>query len=385
MKAYLELCRKILTTGRPRGDRTGTGTTSIFTHTFEHDMRTGFPLLTTKEMHLRGIFEELRAIVRGELHLETLVVEGVKIWDPWRTQEDVKTKRQLANYERIDWMRQNAPEVLDKWERLNVQAKPEVQGHDWLDKHGVPRSADMVTTKAGDLNAPYGPGWRAFQTANGSVDQFAYALDLLRNNPESRRILVNAWNPGWMPDESITPQENIINGKPCLTPCHFCFQFYTEEMTYEERLAWAGTQSDESLDLLVTRLTTEGLSLSIASRQAMLSRANVPVRYLSLKWSQRSVDVHLGLPYNIPSYALLLQTVAGHLNMVPFMLVGDLTNVHIYSDHLDAIKLQLTREPYSLPRLRFKRQHDRIEDYRWQDIVLEGYHSHPAIKGKPSV
>ncbi len=443
MKTYLELLTKVKEQGRARGDRTGTGTLSVFTHTFEHDMRTGFPLPTTKKMHLRGIFEELMAIVRGELHMESLVAEEVKIWDPWRVQEAVKSKRQLANYERIDWMRQNSPELLDKWEKLSIQIKPEAQGHDWLDKHGVPRSVDVVTTKVGDLNAPYGPGWRAFQTANGPVDQFAYAMDLLRNNPESRRILVSAWNPGWMPEETrevelsneemwdhlkthspdlyavfwsrlddhgkttdcqeflashgvprtktvkVTPQENVINGKPCLTPCHWAFEFYTEEMTVSERMAFVevGTELHTKLTALnnALPLATATVEKSEAAIHALLTEHDVPTRYLSLKWHQRSCDVILGIPYNIASYALLLMMVAEQVGMVPYMLVGDLTNVHIYNNLMHVADKQLPREPYPLPTVQFKRKPGRIEDYRWQDVELVGYQSHPAIKGKPSI
>lgn len=337
MKAYLDILRKVIEEGKPRGDRTGTGTLSIFSATFEHDMRNGqFPLVTTKKIFARGMFKELRAIIRGELHLESLLDEGVKIWDDWRIPEDVTKKRELQNYERIIWMQNFAPELLKEWEKLRIQCNPEANGHAWLDKHGVPRTADEIIARVGNLNAPYGPGWRAYQTANGPVDQFAYVMDLLRNNPESRRILVSAWNPGWMPEETrqvelsfderkavfkkvypeafarwkmmqdldsitkhmdvagvpthktvkVSPQENIINGKPCLTPCHWAFEFYVEDLTVNERLGW-----------MTDHLPVERISLQIQldnhevyyeeHLHDRLTEFGVPRQYLSLKWHQR--------------------------------------------------------------------------------------------------
>lgn len=444
MKAYLNLLRAVLTEGRHRGDRTGTGTTSIFDYKFVHDMRTGYPLVTTKKVFARGMFKELRAILRGELHLESLVDEGVKIWDDWRIPEDVIGKRPLANYERVNWMRDNAPELLEKWDKLRVQVKPEAQGHEWLDHQGVPRSVDQVIAKKGHLNAPYGPGWRAFKTAEGPVDQFAYAMDLLRNNPESRRILVSAWNPGWMPEETrqvelsfteryalfekmypekhehceellsypeyagdidaaihemneakvpthktvkVEPQENVINGKPCLTPCHWAFEFYVEDLTVNERLDWLMHHNAEARATFQKRLDSgelcyeEYIHAALDTVGGMFDQVGVPRQYLSLKWHQRSTDTFLGLPFNIASYAMLLEMVSAQLGMIPYKLIGDLSNVHIYDNHLEQVKLQLTRDPLPLPTVRFKRVPERIEDFDWDDIEIVDYKSHGTIKG----
>ena len=378
MKAYLEVIKEILGKGRERGDRTGTGTISIFDAQFRHDMREGFPLLTTKKMHLRGIFEELMAFLRGEEQLESLIDKKVTIWDPWRVSEDVFTPRLLENWERVAWMWKNLPEASAQWEMLPEQQKT----HEWLDDHGIPRTVPKLVVKKGSLNAPYGSGWRAFKTGGVAVDQLAYALDLLHHNPESRRILISAWNPGWMPDESISPQENIIAGKPCLTPCHWAFEFYTEEMSEIGRWEYM-------------KLTNPTLHKTLSSRHGeydkldncgeILDSHQVPTRYLSLKWHQRSTDTMIGLPYNIASYALLLLMVAEEVGMVPYMLLGDLSNVHIYKNHLDQMRKQLEREPKSLPTVSFKRKPDAIEGYQWDDVVIEGYAPHPTITGNIAV
>ena len=371
MKAYLEILQDVLDNGRERGDRTGTGTISIFDAKFKHDMREGFPLITTKRTFLRGVFWELMGFLNNDLHMQVLVDENVKIWDGFRTKEDADFVLPYSFGQRLQ-------ALMTKDGQFYRTLNPEdVEAH--MDKLGIPRERKVDTVPAGSLNAPYGSGWRAFKSANGPVDQFAYALDLLRNNPESRRILVSAWNPGWMPDESITPQENIAEGNPCLTPCHWAFEFYTEEMTADERVRWLRKNNFEGW----TRWNHQ-LGMDI-DEDDLLDDIGAPTRYLSLKWHQRSCDMFLGIPFNIASYALLLMMVAEDVGMVPHMLVGDLTNVHVYSNHLPQVKEQLTREPHPLPQLSFKRKPERIEDYQWEDVLLENYEYHPAIKGDIAV
>lgn len=448
MKAYLDLLRTVLTEGRHRGDRTGTGTTSIFDYKFVHDMREGYPLVTTKKVFARGMFKELRAIIRGELHLESLMDEGVKIWDDWRVTEDTVRVETLTEEQRWEWLRYNDPTAYHVHWVMGQPAFEDGQAEEILDGLKVPRTATHGKVTAGSLNAPYGPGWRAFQTANGPVDQFAYALDLLRNNPESRRILVSAWNPGWMPEETrqvelsyderyalfekmypekheqcetllgypeyagdidaaihemneagvpthktvkVSPQENVINGKPCLTPCHWAFEFYVEDLTVNERLDWLMEHNAEARATFQMRLDNDELHYEEYIHAALdtaggaFDNLGVPRQYLSLKWHQRSTDTFLGLPFNIASYAMLLEMVAAQLGMVPYKLIGDLSNVHVYDNHLEQVKLQLSREPKPLPQLRFKRVPERIEDFDWQDIEIVGYTSHEAIKGDIAV
>lgn len=381
MKAYLDILQDILDNGRQRGDRTGTGTLSIFDAKFKHDMRDGFPLLTTKRTFLRGVFWELMGFLRNDLHMQVLVDENVKIWDGFRVKEPVDVMLPYSFGQRMQTL-------MFKDGQFHRTLEPEdVEAH--MDKLGIPRERKVDTLPAGALNAPYGAGWRAYQTGDGPVDQFAYAMDLLRNNPESRRILVSAWNPGWMPDESISPQDNVVKGKPCLTPCHWAFEFYTEEMTLEER--WLTTkdrwnQQDVMEMMSSLSIEAEGSQEKFEQLQhAELDEHGIPRRYLSLKWHQRSCDIFLGVPFNIASYALLLMMVAREVGMEPYQLIGDLSNVHIYNNHMDQVKEQLTREPHPLPFVSFTRLPERIEDYKWEDVLVENYECHPAIKGDIAV
>lgn len=381
MKAYLDILQDTVDNGRHRGDRTGTGTTSIFDARFKHDMRDGFPLVTTKFTALRLVFWELMGFLNNDLHLQVLIDENVKIWDGFRLQEPADVKVEYSFAQRMQAL---SNKLGGKFPDLDLPGFEALMA-----KEGIPTHKVVDMLPAGALNAPYGAGWRAFQTTKGKVDQFAYAMDLLRNNPESRRILVSAWNPGWMPDESISPQENVVKGGPCLTPCHWAFEFYTEEMTLEER--WASTtlplnqkhieQVQDELAEYANGNEVEYLEL----QHKHLDDYGVPRRYLSLKWHQRSCDMFLGIPFNIASYALLLMMVARDVGMEPYMLVGDLTNVHIYDNHLSQVKEQLTREPHPLPTVSFKRKPERIEDYKWDDVLLENYEYHPAIKGDIAV
>lgn len=443
MKAYLDLLKEVIETGRSRGDRTGTGTVSIFDAKFKHDMREGLPVVTTKKVVLRSVFEELMGFLNNDLHMECLVEKKVGIWDGWRLENDITREVTLKNHERLTLLTVTQPELLPEWHAMRFVTPEEVEaGHAWLDSKGIPRTRKETVAAAGDLNAPYGPGWRAFKTANGKVDQFAYAMDLIRNNPESRRILVSVWNPGWMPEETrqvelgfmerdalfeefypdlyadsqetlnypeiagdldmarmhmddagvpthktvkVTPQENIVNGKPCLTPCHWAFEFYTEEMTVEER--WAVTRKVYNTDNIDEAYSLVGRTLAPTEQgeHDQLDKLGTPRRYLSLKWHQRSCDMFLGIPFNIASYAILLEMVAQQTGMVAYQLIGDLTNVHIYNDHLPMVETQLLREPKDIPQLKFLRQPSHIEDYKWEDLEIIGYDPHPAIKGKPSI
>lgn len=278
MKAYLDLLKEVIETGRSRGDRTGTGTVSIFDAKLKYDLSKGeFPLLTTRFIPRKAVWLEYIAILNGELHLETLTENGVTFWDPWRLSDDITKEVELLGYERIEWLKKNDAVGHDIWHcnsrRFNTD---EAEGHRWLDERGVPRTRTALKNKTGDLNAPYGPGWRNFSDdplRKQGVDQVELALKLLRHNPESRRILISAWNPLWTPEETkevkltneemwahlkendpnlytifwdrlsdlsttdnseaflashgvpthktvkVSPQDNIVEGKPCLTPC----------------------------------------------------------------------------------------------------------------------------------------------------------------------
>lgn len=454
MKQYLDLIQEVLETGRHRPDRTGVGTTSIFDARIKFDLSKGkFPLLTTKFVSRINIFREFKAILNGELHLESLVDEGIKFWDPWRLQADVTRPYPLPNHDRIAWLRKNKPEEHEKWVREGMAIKDITVGHTWLDTAGVPRERDVVVNKAGELNAPYGPGWRNFSEnpiGKKGVDQVAYVLDLLKNNPESRRILISAWNPLWMPVETeevncsneemwnwlekndpvafstlwnrleehgktdncedflaghgvprtkvvkVSPQDNIVKGNPCLLPCHWAVEFYSEEMTTQERLTWCSNAADPYFqdiweDHMSDVYCEENLNekkITPERKAEWLTEMGVPSRWLSLKWHQRSVDLLVGEPYNQGFYAFMLLAFAKETGMAAHTLVGDLTNVHIYNGHIDAAKLQLTRSPLETVECFINRESTEgkgIFDLEFEDFIFNKYNHHPAIKLSPAV
>lgn len=280
MRQYLDLLKLILDHGRAREDRTGTGTLGVFGHQMRFDLRVGFPLLTTKKVHVRSIVHELLWFLRGETHVAPLQRAGVTIWDEWATAE------QTARFGR----------------------------------------------REGDLGPMYGHQWRNFGAtlredgsyAKDGVDQLATVVDQIRKNPHSRRLLVSGWNPREA-------------DKVALPPCHTLFQFYVQDGE------------------------------------------------LSCQLYQRSADVFLGVPFNIASYALLTCMVAQVTGLVPGDFVHTFGDAHLYKNHLDQARLQLGREPRSPPRLRLNPAVTALDDFKFEDIAIEGYDPHPAIKAEVSV
>ncbi|OPW98352.1 thymidylate synthase [Geobacillus sp. LEMMY01] len=264
MKQYLDLLRDILENGIEREDRTGTGTLSVFGRQLRFDLQKGFPLLTTKKLHIRSIIYELLWFLRGDTNIRFLNENGVTIWD------------------------------------------------EWADENG-------------DLGRIYGAQWRSWRTSDGgTIDQITRTIEEIKRNPNSRRLLVSAWNVGEL-DQMALP------------PCHYAFQFY------------------------------------------------VAAGRLSCMWQQRSVDTFLGLPFNIASYALLTHMVAQQCDLEVGELIFSGGDVHLYKNHVEQAKLQLTHEPRPLPKLIIKRKPDSIFDYRYEDFEFVGYDPHPAIKAPISV
>jgi thymidylate synthase len=288
---YQELLQTILDFGKEKKDRTGTGTKSIFGYTIRHDMTQGFPLLTTKKMAYKSMITELKWFLRGDTNIKYLQENNCKIWDG-----------DYAKSGRTD----------------------------------------------GDLGPIYGKQWRNW---NG-VDQIQDLLIQLENNPDSRRLMVNAWNV------------NDLN-KMTLPPCHYGFQIYTTELTLKER-------QEEFCHKL-------GKSIHFAKNleHDFLDKDNVPKRKISLMWNQRSVDVFLGLPFNIASYALLLELIGKEANMVPDQLIGNLGDTHLYLNHLEQAKEQLKRDPIMLPEIEVSKV-DILNGKFDYDLI--GYESHPSIK-----
>lgn len=264
MEQYHALCEHILEHGTKKEDRTGTGTLSVFGHQMRFSLQDGFPLITTKKLHMKSIIHELIWFISGDTNIRYLQENGVRIWN------------------------------------------------EWADENG-------------DLGPVYGAQWRSFPRPNGTtVDQLAQVIEQIKTNPDSRRLIVSAWNPGQV-DEMALP------------PCHLLFQFYVADGK------------------------------------------------LSCQLYQRSADVFLGVPFNIASYALLTHMIAHVCGLEVGDFVHTLGDAHIYSNHVEQVNLQLTRTPKKLPTLRFARTVDRIEDFRFEDIIIEGYDPDPHIKGVVAV
>ena len=274
MKQYLDLVKHVLKNGDYKGDRTGTGTKSVFGYQMRFDLNDGFPLVTTKKLHLKSIIHELLWFINGETNIKYLKDNGVKIWDAWADEN-------------------------------------------------------------GNLGPVYGSQWRNWN--NEKIDQISQLIDLIKNNPESRRMLVSAWNPSVLPDTKKSFSENVMNGKAALPPCHAFFQFYVSN------------------------------------------------NKLSCQLYQRSADIFLGVPFNIASYALFTHMIAHVCNLDVGDFVHTFGDAHIYSNHTEQIELQLSRKPRKLPILNIKRKVGSIFDFKFEDFEIINYDPHPHIKGKVSV
>ena len=271
MKQYHELLKDILANGVSKGDRTGTGTLSVFGRQFRHDLSQGFPLLTTKKLHFKSIANELIWFLSGNTNTKWLNENGVRIWDEWATEE-------------------------------------------------------------GDLGPVYGQQWTAWPTKDGkSINQIDYVIDTLRHNPNSRRILFHGWNPEYLPDESISPTENVKQGRMALPPCHLLYQFY------------------------------------VANGK------------LSAQLYIRSSDSFLGLPYNIASLALLTHMLAQQCDFQPHEIIVSIGDAHAYANHMAQIQEQLKRTPRALPQLQILRKPATIYDYRFEDFAVLNYDADPSI------
>jgi len=274
MQQYLDLLNHIMENGVDKGDRTGTGTRSVFGYQMRFDLQEGFPMVTTKKLHLKSIIYELLWLLSGDTNIKYLKDNGVRIWN------------------------------------------------EWADENG-------------DLGPVYGAQWRNWN--NDGIDQIAQIVDSLKNNPNNRRMMVSAWNPSVMPDTSISFAENVANGKAALPPCHAFFQFY------------------------------------VANGK------------LSCQMYQRSADSFLGVPFNIASYALLTMMMAQVTGLQPGEFIHTFGDVHIYKNHYEQVKLQLTRSPKALPVMKINPEVKSIFDFTYNDFELVGYEHHPHIKGQVSV
>lgn len=274
MRQYLDLLEHVLDKGVKKTDRTGTGTISVFGYQMRFDLQKGFPVMTTKKLHLRSIIHELLWFLQGDTNIKYLKANKVSIWN------------------------------------------------EWADENG-------------DLGPIYGSQWRNWN--NDGIDQIAEVIELIKTNPDSRRMMVTAWNPSVLPDTGISFEENVGQGRAALPPCHAFMQFYVADGK------------------------------------------------LSCQMYQRSCDIFLGVPFNIASYALLTQMMAQVTGLEAGEFIHTLGDAHIYLNHIDQVKLQLTRKPYPLPKMKINPDVKGIFDFKFEDFELVGYESHPHIKGEISV
>jgi thymidylate synthase len=382
---YIELLQDILDNGVEKQDRTGTGTISVFGRQIRHDMKLGFPLLTTKKMYWKGIVTELLWFLRGDTNIKYLVDNDCHIWDgdaykkyTNQAPHDVKfgdkenTYRQLSKEEFIDKIRTD-----DDFTTKCGELGP-IYGKQWRDWGGHIIKWQQQNHYGGSFGGPthveYGD---IIKTYVRSIDQITNLINDLKTNPDSRRLMVTAWNPSEL-DQMVLP------------PCHYGFQVYTRELSLRERMILCKEKLDDIYD--------DGQILLPSDVEYIMDNEwKTPKRAISLMWNQRSCDVPLGIPFNIASYALLLEIIAKEVNMVPDELIGNLGDCHIYKNQVDGVKEQLTREPYALPKLSFswyinnwntseakETRKDSFDAYIRQmmptDFTLENYQSHPAIK-----
>ena len=372
-KSYQSLLQDIIENGVRKSDRTGTGTISVFGRQIRHKMSEGFPLLTTKKMAWKTMIIELLWFLRGDTNIKFLVDNGCHIWDGdayknYRKVYEIESREDTSPYysntladlhmlenltmEQFVERVKTDDEFAKKWGELGP-----IYGKQWRDWKGFHEGQHDI------LKVVYGTEGREHYLVG--IDQIANLIIELKTNPDSRRLMVNAWNVGEI--------DNMV-----LPPCHYGFQVYTRELSFEERYS------------LYTDKPYDGNAYGKISTLDYLDDKNIPTRAISLMWNQRSVDTFLGLPFNIASYGLLLEIIAKEVNMVPDELIGNLGDVHLYSNHIDQAKEQISREPYELPSLEIHRTLFEfgkpdpnkldLEYYSIHSFELSGYQSHPTIK-----
>ena len=374
-KQYQDLLLDILHNGQAKGDRTGTGTISVFGRQIRHDMKDGFPLLTTKKMPFKTIVTELLWFLQGDTNIKFLVDNNCHIWN------GDAYKNYLNNFE---------PEKLPNYVDVNPQSLLPLSIEDFIDEI---KTDDEFAKKWGELGPVYGRQWRSwngidrqsfFNSDNldernrdarqgmfykeGDIDQISNLINDLKTNPDSRRLMVNAWN--------VSELENMV-----LPPCHYGFQVYTRELDAETRYnIWFNNNYETGMERYFNPNDLPDYDNTYY--------VPTPKRAISLMWNQRSVDTFLGLPFNIASYALLLEIIAREVNMVPDQLIGNLGDVHLYSNHIEQAKQQIARKGLDLPSITInkvlKNENDSLPLYNITDFKLNDYQSHETIKAKLS-
>lgn len=378
MDQYQGLLQQILNIGSQKADRTGTGTLSYFGAQMRFDLQDGFPLVTTKKVHLRSIIHELLWFLNGDTNIQYLNDNGVTIWDEWARDETRQVPCVYTVEERAAKLRARSSingkttDWYNEWEKALLEGDDDEEKMAVLDAQNIPREGFREVTTSGELGPVYGKQWRDWVGADGRHhDQITTVINQLRNDPDNRRIIVSAWNVGEL-------------DQMALAPCHSFFQFYTRELSLEERQGILRSDHRVLSDVYLHEIVIAH-NATDAERHAWLTSHQIPARALSCQLYQRSADMFLGVPFNIASYALLIHMVAQQVNMV----VGDFVwtggDVHIYSNHMEQVKEQLSRKPFPLPKLVIKRKPESIFDYKFEDFEIQGYQCHPAIKAPVAI
>ena len=355
---YQDLLQDILDNGVVKTDRTGTGTISVFGRQIKHKMSQGFPLLTTKKVAWKTMVTELLWFLRGDTNIKYLVDNGCHIWDgdaykKYMTVYDIESRENTYALEELHMLSNLTKEQFTN--RIKTDSK--------------------FAEKWGELGPIYGKQWRSWDWDLNPkpIDQIQNLIDDLKTNPDSRRLMVSAWNVGAL-DVMVLP------------PCHYGFQVYTRDLSFDERYALF-TGGDKTWE------QDGGNALGKINGLDMMDERRIPSKSISLMWNQRSVDTFLGLPFNIASYGLLLEIIAKEVNMVPEDLIGNLGDVHLYSNHIEQAKEQINREPYkNLPKLKFspiplahfEHHIDTFNEFIMKSephqFIIDGYECHPTIK-----
>jgi thymidylate synthase len=333
-KKYQDLLQDILDNGIQKSDRTGTGTLSVFGRQIRHNMKQGFPILTTKKVAWKGVVSELLWFLTGQTNISFLLKHNNHIWDG-DAYKNYITKTEIMMGHGFHGTLLSQQEFINKI-----------------------KTDDEFVKTWGDLGPIYGKQWRKWDGKNGRIDQIDDLIRELKSNPDSRRLMVSAWNVSQL-DEMVLP------------PCHYGFQVWTRELTYSERYKiWFNNNYETGMEYY------EGNVPNFDDTYY----EPTPTRAISLMWNQRSVDTFLGLPFNIASYGLLLKIIANEVNMVPDELIGNLGDVHLYSNHIEQAKEQIGRTSFDLPKLKTDAKMDGICCNSPDDFVLVGYQHHPTIK-----
>ena len=355
-KQYQELLKTILEYGIEKKDRTGTGTKSIFGYTIRHKMSDGFPLLTTKKMAWKTMVTELLWFLRGDTNIKYLVDNDCHIWDGDAFKYYTKKVNEIIDGYKcgdIMGMQDHIEKLFSDSDKLTPLTMDE-----FINKI---KTDDEFAKEWGELGPVYGKQWRKWRGEDGydwntkvsetQIDQIQNLISDLKSNPDSRRLMVNAWNVGEL-DQMVLP------------PCHYGFQVYTRELSHQERFT-------------IHSKNPIAMQAALDNKPLTMEETNTPTRAISLMWNQRSVDTFLGLPFNIASYGLLLMMIADEVGMVPDELIGNLGDTHIYLNHIEQVKEQIGREPMDLPTVHVR---DGIFCSSVNDVILENYNSHPSIK-----